>query len=112
MNSLGGYASDFSFMRLLRTLRLFRALRVLRLLTFFEELYIAIHAICKSMKSLVGTCFLLALLMFIMGTVFAQIAHIYYLDHRILYESIEDSSARVLDDTTPAHIDMMRNVQV
>lgn len=62
-----------AFLRLLRLLRLLRILRLLRLLQFFSELNVVTAAIMSSMKSLLGTTFMLIMVMYIIGIVICQI---------------------------------------
>lgn len=62
--ALGGNGSNLNFMRLVRLMRLLRILRLMRVLRFVQELRSMVMSIAASLKSLMWTIILLALLMY------------------------------------------------
>mmetsp|Transcript_104318 Transcript_104318/g.292264 ORF Transcript_104318/g.292264 Transcript_104318/m.292264 type:complete len:717 (+) Transcript_104318:86-2236(+) len=80
-----------NLVRLLRILRLIRILRVVRLLRYMTELRTIVVSMSSSMKPLLSTIVLLALVVYVAGIYFAQMA----LTHRI--DNAGEASARELD---------------
>mmetsp|Transcript_41370 Transcript_41370/g.119014 ORF Transcript_41370/g.119014 Transcript_41370/m.119014 type:complete len:699 (+) Transcript_41370:42-2138(+) len=71
-----------SLMRLLRILRLIRIIRAIRLLRYMNDLRTIVLSVTSSMKPLLSTIVLLALVVYIMAVYFTQLTLHYRIDNR------------------------------
>eukprot|EP00928_Gymnodinium_smaydae_P076638 TRINITY_DN59686_c0_g1_i1.p1 TRINITY_DN59686_c0_g1~~TRINITY_DN59686_c0_g1_i1.p1 ORF type:complete len:629 (+),score=129.69 TRINITY_DN59686_c0_g1_i1:75-1889(+) len=67
-------ALNMSTLRLLRILRLVRIARIIRVMRFFRELRVMLNCICDSSRTLVWSCVLLTMIVYILSTVVLQIS--------------------------------------
>jgi len=87
-----GVPIALSLVRLLRVLRIIRIVRVVRLLRYMSELRTIVVSLSSSMKPLLSTIVLLALVVYVVGIYFTQLT----LDYRIAHADTE--AARELEE--------------